>query len=67
MPPDVKVVSAPKNIGKTQDSFTVHVPNENGGYTPVEIKRSGEGFVGPQGEYYPKFPKVDQLKIMYCG
>jgi hypothetical protein len=49
----------------TQDSYTVNIPNDKGGYTPVILKRSGEGFVGPQGEYYPKFPKVSQLILMY--
>lgn len=47
------------------DAFTVNVPNSHGGYTPVVIKRSGSGYVGPQGEYYPDFPKVSQLKLMY--
>ena len=26
---------------------------------------SGDGFVGPQGEYYPGHPTVEQLKILY--
>ena len=49
-----------------QDIFTVHIPNARGGYTPVTLKRSGNGFVGPQGEFYPEFPKVGQLKVMYA-
>jgi len=48
-----------------QNEFTVNVPNDHGGYTTVLIKRSGNGFTGPQGEYYPQFPTVAQLKIMY--
>jgi hypothetical protein len=48
-----------------QKEFTVNVPNDHGGYTTVLIKRSGNGFVGPQGEYYPEFPKISQLKLMY--
>jgi hypothetical protein len=43
----------------------VSVPNDKGTYTDVTLKRSGEGFVGPQGEFYKEFPKVSQLKIMY--
>lgn len=50
---------------QSQDVFTVNVPNFRGGYTPVSLKRSGNGFVGPQGEYYTEFPKVEQLKAMY--
>jgi len=47
------------------DEFTVNIPNNHGGYTAVVIKRSGNGFTGPQGEFYPEFPKVSQLEIMY--
>jgi hypothetical protein len=47
------------------NEFTVNIPNDHGGFTAVVIKRSGNGFTGPQGEYYPDFPKVSQLKIMY--
>ena len=45
--------------------FTVNIPNHNGGYTVVMIKKSGTGYTGPQGEYYPEFPKIFQLEIMY--
>jgi hypothetical protein len=47
------------------DEFTVNIPNGHGGYTAVLIKRSGNGFTGPQGEFYPEFPTVSQLKIIY--
>ncbi|PIU41365.1 MAG: hypothetical protein COS99_05755 [Candidatus Omnitrophica bacterium CG07_land_8_20_14_0_80_42_15] len=50
----------------TEESFTVNVPNSKGGYTAVALKRSGNGFVGPQGEYYTEFPKIEQLKVMYA-
>ncbi len=45
--------------------YTVNISNSQGGYTAVAIKKSGDGFIGPQGEYYEEFPKVDQLKLMY--
>lgn len=48
-----------------EDTITVNVPNDKGGYTAVILKPSGKGFVGPQGEFYPEFPKVSQLKLMY--
>ncbi|MFH1622763.1 MAG: DUF6515 family protein [Candidatus Omnitrophota bacterium] len=67
VPSDVRIVSASEAAEVSLDSFTVNVPNKSGGYTPVVIKRSGDGFVGPQGEYYLQFPKVEQLKAMYCG
>ncbi|MFA5255249.1 MAG: DUF6515 family protein [Candidatus Omnitrophota bacterium] len=49
-----------------EESFTINVPNHKGGYTAVILKRSGEGFTGPQGEYYTEFPRVEQLKVMYA-
>lgn len=52
--------------GNNQDAFTVNIPNSKGGYTPVTLKRSGNGFIGPQGEYYTQFPAIDQLKAMYA-
>ena len=64
------VVTAPAvPVATTQvaddNSFTVNIPNDKGGYTEVIIKKSGNGFVGPQGEFYAEFPKVAQLKTMY--
>lgn len=47
------------------EQFTVNIPNKDGSYTAVVIRKSGNGFVGPQGEFYPEFPKVFQLEIMY--
>lgn len=45
--------------------FTVNIPDKKGGYSSVVIKRSGAGFAGPQGEFYPEFPKITQLQVMY--
>jgi hypothetical protein len=66
-PPATTVVTAPVVSGDqvSDDVITVNVPNDKGGYTAVVIKRSGKGFVGPQGEFYPDFPRVSQLKLMY--
>lgn len=47
------------------DSLTINIPNNEGKFTAVEIKRSGTGFTGPQGEFYPEFPSVEQLRIIY--
>ncbi len=63
-PAPSEVVAAPGTVS-AQDTFPVNVPNNSGGYTSVVIKKSGNGFVGPQGEYYPTFPSVAQLKTMY--
>ncbi len=72
--PQVTVIEAAKAVHtisnknsetNSEDSFTVNVANSKGGYTAVALKRSGDGFIGPQGEYYAAFPKVEQLRIMY--
>jgi hypothetical protein len=57
------VTAAP--ITDTDNSFTINVPNNKGGYTAVLLKKSGKGFIGPQGEFYSEFPKVSQLQLMY--
>ena len=49
----------------TSDSITLNIPNNKGGYTAVVLKRSGNGYIGPQGEFYSEFPKVSQLQTMY--
>jgi len=64
-PPVQTVVAAPSAPEPVQDSFTINVPNNGGSFTPVVIKRSGNGYVGPQGEFYSSFPSVAQLKAMY--
>jgi len=65
----VQVVSTmPATIVTTatvQDVSTVNIPNSHGGYTAVTLKRAGNGFVGPQGEYYSENPTVEQLKVLY--
>ncbi len=47
------------------NEITVNIPNVHGGFNAVVIKKSGEGFIGPQGEYYPEFPKIFQLQMKY--
>ena len=49
----------------TDNEITINLPNAAGGYTSVLMKRSGKGFVGPQGEFYPEFPRVSVLKVIY--
>lgn len=45
--------------------ITVNVPNSNGSFTPVKLVKYKDGYVGPQGEYYPGNPTVDQLRVLY--
>ena len=46
------------------EQIIINVPNSRGTYTPVILVRQGNGFVGPQGEYYGSV-NIDQLKALY--
>jgi hypothetical protein len=46
-------------------TITVNVPNSNGSFTPVKLVKYQNGYLGPQGEYYPGNPTVDQLRALY--
>ena len=46
-------------------SITVNVPNSNGSFSPVKLVKYKDGYLGPQGEYYPGNPTVDQLRALY--
>lgn len=48
------------------DSYEIQIPNDNGSYTLVVIKKTEKGFVGPQGEIYREHPTVEQLRDMYA-
>jgi len=64
-PATVVVAQTPPSTTYSGDTATVNVPNSNGGYTAVVLKRSGNGYVGPQGEYYDQIPTTAQLQAMY--
>jgi len=64
--PSTPALAPVPNLSITQtQEYTVNIPNTRGWYNTVVIKRSGDGFVGPQGEYYPEFPKIFQLQMKY--
>ena len=50
---------------QTPDIVTINIPNSRGGYTAITLKKSGNGFIGPQGEYYSEHPTVEELKTLY--
>jgi hypothetical protein len=48
------------------DVFFIYVPNKDGQtFTRVTLTRRDQGFVGPQGEFYPLMPTVAHLAAMY--
>ena len=48
-----------------EDSITLSIRNREGGYFSITVKPSGDGYIGPQGEYYDEFPKMEHLKMIY--
>ncbi len=46
-------------------SVVVHVVNNNGSYTPVNLTRRGDEYIGPRGEYYHGLPTQEQLQPYY--
>jgi hypothetical protein len=61
------VVDQREEAAKGIKEYEIHIPNSNGSYTLVVIKKLDKGFEGPQGEFYPEHPTVDQLKAMYAN
>ncbi len=59
------VQAAPVAVINTPNAVTVNVPSHGGGYVAVTLRRSGNGYVGPQGEFYSVFPRISQLQTMY--
>lgn len=47
-------------------SVTVQIANKNGAVTNVMLVRKGNGYVGPQGEYYDTMPTAEQLRVLYA-
>ena len=43
----------------------INVNNSNGSTTPVTIRKAGNQYVGPRGEYYNALPTVEQLRPVY--
>ncbi len=52
-------------VNEAATTSIVNVKNSNGSYTPVVIRKVGNQFVGPRGEYYNAMPTEDQLKGPY--
>ncbi len=45
--------------------FSFGILNSGGVYIQIPMKAVGNGFIGPQGEFYPQFPPIRQLRAMY--
>jgi len=47
------------------ESYTVNIPTSNGAYKTIILTRSGDTYIGPQGEHYGHFPTVVELQAVY--
>ena len=63
--PSAVVSAAAPALSDASDDFEIYVPNQDGTYTLVTLKKTDKGFVGPQGEFYPEHPTVEKLKVLY--
>jgi len=63
---DKKAAAAEREgLRYAMNTETVHVTNSNGSIIAVNLQRSGPGYIGPRGEYYPRLPNEDQLRPVY--
>jgi hypothetical protein len=67
-PAEKMVVQEPaveQSVSIPGPSITINIPNSNGSFTSVKLVKYKDGYLGPQGEYYPGRPTVDQLRVLY--
>jgi hypothetical protein len=59
-----KLKSKPQRVIE-QTKITVWIRNSNGSRTSVTLTKSGPGYLGPRGEWYPNMPTEKQLRMVY--
>jgi len=59
----LKKEESDKNV--SGEEYVVNIPNSDGTFTPVKLKKSNNGYIGPQGEFYEGHPSVEQLRVLY--
>ena len=52
-------------VNNNMNTVMVNVTNSNGSIIQVPLKKQGVGYLGPRGEYYPKFPTESDLRTVY--
>lgn len=52
-------------VNEVASTTVINVQNSNGSYTPITLRRMGNQYVGPRGEYYSTLPTEQQLKVAY--
>lgn len=52
-------------VAEQASTTVINVKNSNGSYTPVVLRKVGNQYVGPRGEFYDAVPTEEQLKAPY--
>lgn len=52
-------------VSEQASTTVINVQNSNGSYTPVVLRKVGNQWMGPRGEYYTALPTEEQLKKPY--
>jgi len=64
IPEDYTIVQTPDPV-QDGTAYVINIPNYDGTYTPVVIFKEGNGYRGPQGEFYRTHPTIAELRILY--
>jgi hypothetical protein len=61
----VQQVSDPA-VQPVSDVFEISLPNRDGTFTHVSLRKTEKGFLGPQGEFYSDHPTEEELRTRYA-
>jgi len=64
-PQQSTVTAAAEEAAKSGSFIVISIPKKEGGFIPVRLIKHGNGYIGPQGEFYAGHPTVDQLSALY--
>lgn len=64
-PPQAALYASEKDVNANRDIYDIFIPNGNGSFTSVSLRKTEKGFMGPQGEFYEDHPTIEQLKERY--
>lgn len=53
------------SVSELASTVVINVENSNGSITPVTLRRVGNQYLGPRGEYYAFLPNAEQLRVAY--
>lgn len=54
-----------EQLRNQKNTETIWITNSNGSRTPVQLSKSGPGYIGPRNDHYASLPTEQQLKSVY--